>query len=156
MDGPKLSVSFQGMHKYEQTEEDKEFESRFLDTIGSAIDKHFYSKIVGTTFSNSDGTNRQDLVVRCRPFEFLDLYREPENPTDSNAVYVATKAGAKLGYLDRYAAAEIAGDFDLCGRIWLAMIRAVSRKSKERPAGVVICLFRLTEEYVRTHQAKSS
>jgi hypothetical protein len=42
-------------------------------------------------------------------FEFLDLYREPENTPDRNAIYVATKAGAKLGYLNRHAATEIAG-----------------------------------------------
>jgi hypothetical protein len=146
MDVPKLNISFQEMHKHDLSEGDKEFESKFLAIIGSAIDKHFYSKVVEITFNNSDGTNRQDLVKECRVFEFVDLYREPQNRADPNAVCVATKAGSKLGYLDRHAASEIARDFDVRGKVWLAMVRAVSLRSKDRTAGVVLCLCRLTED----------
>ena len=109
MDELKFKISFQEMHKHALSEDDKEFDRQFLSIIGSAIDKHFYSKVVGVTFDNSDGVNRQDLLGKCQMFEFLDLYREPENTPDRNAIYVATKAGAKLGYLNRHAATEIAG-----------------------------------------------
>jgi hypothetical protein len=155
VDELRFKISFQEIHEHAPSEEDKEFDRQFLAIIGSAIDKHFYSKIVGVTLDNSDGINRQDLVGKCRMFEFLDLYREPEN-TDRNAIYVATKVGVKLGYLDRQAASEIAKDFDVRGKVWLAMVRVVSPKSKDRAAGMVLCLCRLTDEFVRTHPAKSS
>jgi hypothetical protein len=156
VDELKFKISFQEMHKHALSEEDKEFDRQFLAIIGSAIDKHFYSKLVGVTFNNSDGINRQDLIRTCRMFEFLDLYREPENTADRDAIYVTTKAGAKLGYLDRHAASEIARDFDVRGKVWLAMVRAVTPKSKDRAAGMVLCLCRLTDEFVRTHPVKSS
>jgi hypothetical protein len=49
VDELKFKISFQEMHKHALSEDDKEFDRQFLSIIGSAIDKHFYSKVVGVT-----------------------------------------------------------------------------------------------------------
>jgi len=68
---------------------------------------HFFSKIVGVTHANTDGSDRQDIIARCHPFETLDLAREEENPVDGNAIAVRRSDGDQLGYLPAELAADV-------------------------------------------------
>lgn len=69
--------------------------------------RHFHTKIVGVSHPNSDGSDRQEHIRKCRHFEALDLDHEESNPHDPNAVRVLRKTGEQLGYLRAELAAEI-------------------------------------------------
>jgi hypothetical protein len=51
--------------------------------------------------------NYQDTLVRVRAGEPVTLVREPGNRFDTNAIYVTTGDGHKLGYLPRADAATL-------------------------------------------------
>ena len=92
----------------------------------------FYTKIVGVTFSNFDGTNRQDLIEEMEEAmdgeadaPILTLVRERGNPYDSNAVAVMDPQGRQLGYLSKEVAASIATDIDQ-GTSYRAILRAIT------------------------------
>jgi hypothetical protein len=149
-----IAVSFQELHRYQPTPEDREFEEQVGRVLGRSVDKQFYTKAVGVTFPNSDGSNRQTFISGLTKFDLLDLVREPSNPADGHAVRVESRTGVTLGYLDRYVAAEIAEDFDKRGRIWLAIVRRVIPREGDHNASLIMLLCRLTEEYVAEHPAK--
>lgn len=76
--------------------------------------KHFFTKVVGVTHENRDGSSRQDIIRQCsialpgRKFlEQLDLDHEDENPYDPNAVAVKRETGEQLGYLSAELAEEV-------------------------------------------------
>ncbi|MCH9020195.1 MAG: HIRAN domain-containing protein [Proteobacteria bacterium] len=50
--------------------------------------RSFHTKVVGVTFRNNDGSDRQDIIARCRPGDELALSSEPENPHADHAVAV--------------------------------------------------------------------
>lgn len=69
--------------------------------------KSFYTKVVGVTFPNDDGSSRQQILKRCRRGEYLTLVYSPV-PQDRNAVKVCrASTGEQIGWLSRELAAEI-------------------------------------------------
>jgi hypothetical protein len=67
---------------------------------------HFFSKVVGVTYQNDDGSDRQTIISGCSPFE--NLYAEHiEAPEDSNAMRVYTEQGLQIGHLSRELAADV-------------------------------------------------
>ena len=79
----------------------------------SAEGQEKYTKVVGVTHKNADGSSRQRILKRMRreerDHERVDLEHEPENPYDENAVKVLNSDGEQLGYLERGLAADIVG-----------------------------------------------
>ena len=69
-----------------------------------------YTKIVGVTFENEDGTHRQsnleELDQQVYPI-VVHLQWEPDNPYDPHAVAVFGPSGKQLGYLHRSLAYSI-------------------------------------------------
>ena len=78
----------------------------------------FFTKIVGVTFANPDGTDRQELIedlddmLQNNPFVDLLLQREPDNAYDSNAIQVLDEKGRQLGYLSRAVCTTLAPMMD--------------------------------------------
>ena len=68
---------------------------------------HFFTKLVGVTFQNDDGSDRQTIISECSPFEVLQMDHEEDNPHDPNAVRVCTQGGQQLGHLSRELAVEV-------------------------------------------------
>lgn len=68
--------------------------------------------LVGESYDNHDGCNRQDELLQCDPGEAVELTREPDNPYDANAVLVRSCRGIGIGYLNRADAAAIAPAID--------------------------------------------
>jgi len=102
--------------------------------------RHFFTKVVGVTFANRDGTKRQHVFSRCRRFERLLVAREEDNPVDPNAVWVRRLNGEQLGYLERQLAAEIAPRLRR-GWQYAALIKAIVGGEPSAPTlGVVIAL----------------
>jgi len=76
-----------------------------------------YLDIVGESFKNPDGTDRQEIIAKyCKPNKRVKLEREPENTHDKNAisVWVETEPGkyAQIGYVERKLAADLAPALD--------------------------------------------
>ena len=68
---------------------------------------HFFTKVAGVTHANRDGSERQDIIAVCEPFETLDLDHEEDNPVDANAIAVRRRSGEQLGYLPAELAADV-------------------------------------------------
>lgn len=70
-------------------------------------DKWIFTKVVGVSHKNSDGSYRRKIIRRCRVPEELQLVPEPDNPFDSNAIAVCRANGEQLGYLNQRLAADM-------------------------------------------------
>ena len=60
--------------------------------------KNVKLKVVGVTFSNEDGTNRQFIIGRLDKNSNIVLRREPHNKFDVNAIAVWSDLG-QVGYI---------------------------------------------------------
>ena len=69
--------------------------------------KVIYTKIVGVTFDNEDGINRQEIIKTLTPKQELNVIAEPLNPFDSNCQRVETKDGKQVGNIKRELAIDM-------------------------------------------------
>ena len=91
----------------------------------------FFTKVVGVSHNNEDGTSRQAIVRCCREGESLLLQREPNNQFDANAVRVLRQNGEQLGYLPAHVVGTgIASDLD-GGRTFHVIVDAITGRDKE-------------------------
>lgn len=72
------------------------------------------TKLVGVTFDNPDGTNRQEIIRReVRKGMKLVAVPEPDNPVDPNAITVCVRyrfgRSSQVGYLSASLARDLAG-----------------------------------------------
>ncbi|HEY1605588.1 MAG TPA: HIRAN domain-containing protein [Allosphingosinicella sp.] len=57
--------------------------------------------VVGESFRNEDGSERQEEIARCRAGETVELLRDPENRFDANCVRVVSERGVQIGNISR-------------------------------------------------------
>lgn len=55
----------------------------------------------GESRPNDDGSSRQRELARCRPAEPVKLERQPDNPHDTNAIFVRSVRGVGIGFIAR-------------------------------------------------------
>lgn len=85
---------------------------RFINQ-GDIMDKKIrLTKCMGVTFSNDDGTKRQDLLASLNAGDELKLVREKDNPFDNSAIAIFTKDDQQLGYLKKDLARDLAPNMD--------------------------------------------
>ena len=79
--------------------------------------KSFFTKVVGVTFPNEDGSSRQDIIGGL--IDSLDkgdiplsLERQLNNQHDPNAVAVRSPSGKQLGFLSKQVSETIAPILD--------------------------------------------
>ena len=105
--------------------------------------RSIHTKVVGVTFQNSDGSDRQDIIRRrCRSGDELALSSEPDNPHADHAVAVyVTKKGwlggvktYQIGYLpDDSGAGQEAFDHIESGRGGAAQINEITGGTRDKP-----------------------
>ena len=100
------------------------------------------TKVVGVTFPNPDGSDRQRIIARCHPGEDLALVHEPNNPHDNCAVAVRRKTwlgrmGKQLGHLDARLAREIV-NHAAAGRQFACTLRFVTGGRNGKNYGATI------------------
>ena len=66
-----------------------------------------YTKVMGVTHKNDDGTSRQELLGLCSEGDELYLYRDEYNEYDPNAIQVDSPDG-QVGFLSRTIAKKLA------------------------------------------------
>ena len=91
----------------------------------------FYTKIVGVTYPNDDGTSKQKILAKCRIGENLILKHTPI-PEDDNAVKVLRKNGDQIGWLSSAVAREISALLDQGCRVD-AVISDLTGGTKDKP-----------------------
>ncbi len=69
--------------------------------------------LVGENQLNSDGSYRQKILQRCLPGARVEIFREPENQYDKDAIYVVlSEAKQGIGYIARADTALLAAALD--------------------------------------------
>ena len=63
------------------------------------MDNSLIAYVIGVTYTNADGTSRQEIIGNCKKEDELILLRELSNPNDLNTIKVCTFK--KLGFLSR-------------------------------------------------------
>jgi hypothetical protein len=115
--------------------------------------KHFFTKVVGVTNKNEDGSSRQTVIARCRPLEKLVLVHEDENPVDSNAIAVRRQNGEQMGYLAAKLAAEVTEN-DRQGYRYAAFITAITGGNEDHPIRGVNLVMIVAEPGVSNQDAQ--
>ena len=71
-----------------------------------------HAKIVGVTYDNPDGINRQDIISSLKSNSPIFLKRDYANIYDPNAIKVVDSGGVQLGFISRELASQIAPQMD--------------------------------------------
>jgi hypothetical protein len=97
---------------------------------------HFYTKVVGISHLNDDGSDRQDIARKCRPWESLSLIHDESNPHDKNAIRVMRENGEQLGYLSSDLAAEVV-ERTKAGYSYIVLVKDITGgKGQKRNCGI--------------------
>ena len=67
--------------------------------------------VVGIRRKNPDGSRRQDIICTLREGDPIQLYRDPNNAKDPNAIEVHSKKG-QIGFIKAFRAEELAPQMD--------------------------------------------
>ena len=67
----------------------------------------FDAKVVGLTYPNADGSDRQEIARELQPQDELRLSPEPENRFDKHAIALLAPDGRQIGYCDSRLAGEL-------------------------------------------------
>lgn len=119
--------------------------------------RRLFTKIVGVSHKNRDGSDRQSAIARCRSMEALVLKHEADNPVDSNAVAIHRMSGEQLGYVSADLAEEIVS-MSQGGRghyPYVVAITGSGSRDSMRGVNIVIVIaehgvsFQRVQEYVR-------
>lgn len=152
--GVAFSITFDGPRKYQQTDEDIDFEQRVREAIGEQfIEKAFYVKVVGVTFRNGDGSRRLPIIRKCQMFESLQLRHDTSDTRFPEAVGVHRKDGGQLGFLDARLAAEVLRAAR-AGYCWFPVFRGPNQH-EGRTVGGIVYLMKLTGQYAIQHPPKA-
>ena len=99
----------------------------------TAIRREMRTKVVGVTFRNEDGSDRQGYIRRLHSGDPLYLKREPDNKKDPDAVAVLDGGRHQIGHIGRSLAAQLAPVMDGGCRV-SAEATEVTGGTAERPS----------------------
>ena len=77
-----------------------------IDSNKLKVARDFYSKVVGVTFGNEDGTSRQEIIRSCKEGDDLILKPVPTKEYPE-AIGVFTNSGKQLGHITAELAREL-------------------------------------------------
>lgn len=108
--------------------------------------KEFYSKVVGVTFKNDNGSDRQAILKKCRQGEKLHLVHKPtaEYP---EAMAVCRANGEQLGHLKTEVAEEVLEALEEGIAVGCEMSE-LTGGTKDRPTrgcNILVCFWDLKE-----------
>jgi hypothetical protein len=71
----------------------------------------YSEEVVGVYKKNSNGSRRQSYIRRLKAGDPIQLYRDPNNSEDPNAIKVHSKKG-QIGFIKAFRAQELAPQMD--------------------------------------------
>jgi len=74
--------------------------------------RHLFAKVAGVTFPNDDGSERQEIIRRCKPGEQLALRPDAYNEYSIFATQVVRRNGEQLGHAPEYLAERIVNEIE--------------------------------------------
>jgi hypothetical protein len=103
--------------------------------------RHLFTKIAGVTFQNDDGSERQEIISRCRISEPLSLRHQRDNGFSEYATAVCRVNGEQLGYLPEFLAEQICEEVE-AGFSVQGILKNRTGGTADKPArGVNIIVF---------------
>jgi hypothetical protein len=118
--------------------------------------RDWHTKVVGVTFPNTDGGDRQHLISAIvQVGAEAHLVADPTNPHDANAhgvwieyrSWFILKRRAQIGFLSAWVAKDIASK-KRTGHSFRATVASVTGGTNGRSFGVVL---RITETWISPH-----
>ena len=94
--------------------------------------RHNFAKVAGVTFPNDDGSERQEIIRRCKAGEHLILRHQPDNAYSEFAVQVLRKNGQQIGHAPEYLAEWICKELR-AGYRAAGVIRNVTGGTPDKP-----------------------
>jgi hypothetical protein len=94
--------------------------------------RHAFAKVAGVTYPNTDGSERQEIVKRCKSGERLILRHESDNAYSEFAVQVLRENGEQLGYVPEYLAERICQELE-SGYLVEGFLNRVTGGTSDRP-----------------------
>jgi len=94
--------------------------------------RHAFAKVAGVTFPNDDGSERQAIIRRCKPGEYLTLRHEPDNEYSEFAIQVLRENGEQLGHAPEYLAQGICQEIEE-GYTAIGVIKNVTGGTRDKP-----------------------
>ena len=88
------------------TDENSETEVSHFDLSKAEIENDFYSKVVGVTFKNADGSDRQKIVSECKAGDDI-IFKPVPTKQYPDAIGVFTTNGKQLGHVKSELALEL-------------------------------------------------
>jgi len=92
-------------------------------------EKRTHTKIAGVTYSNEDGTQRQDIIKTLIVGQELSVEHDSTNPFDANCQNLTTDTGQLVGNLKRELAADVRNG-QLYGWTYMAKVKDITGKDK--------------------------
>jgi hypothetical protein len=108
----------------------------------------FTTKVVGSTYKNPDGLNRQQIIKMCKAGERIKLIREPNNPRDVFAIGVFRESGEQIGYLAKHVATdnELPYHMDRGGQVYATVSKIIAERSGlQRAKKTYYCIIELVK-----------
>lgn len=81
-------------------------ESTKVDPSSLKVEREFFTKVVGVTFGNDDGSSRQEIISKCKEGDDV-IFRPISMKGHPEAIGVFTAGGKQLGFLDAELATEL-------------------------------------------------
>ncbi|MEE9337026.1 MAG: hypothetical protein V3U87_03020 [Methylococcaceae bacterium] len=94
-----------------------------LDRL-NIVNKSHTTKVVGVTFDNEDGVNRQQILTQLYSGSNIKLVKDIDNSFDKYAIKVITEFGC-IGYLSREEAFRFSQKYILLGECFIASLKQV-------------------------------
>ncbi len=88
------------------TDENSENEVSHFDLSKAEIERDFYSKVVGVTFKNSDGSDRQKIISKCKVGDDI-IFKPVPTKQYPDAIGVFTTKGKQIGHVKADLALEL-------------------------------------------------
>lgn len=77
-----------------------------VKAVTQNVERDFYSKVVGVTFGNDDGTSRQEYIKKLKPGQEL-IFKPVPTPEYPDAIGVFTLKGKQIGHVKADLATEL-------------------------------------------------
>lgn len=94
--------------------------------------RHTFAKVAGVTFPNDDGSERQQIIRRCKAGEQLVLRHQPDNAYSEFAIQVLRKNGQQIGHAPEYLAEWICNELR-SGYRAVGVIRNITGGTRDKP-----------------------
>ena len=76
-----------------------QFDDGFYGGMWHFVDRYFHTKIAGAKYANDNGSNRVEIIRRCKPLDLLVIQWDKGNRYDYYRKMVSRQSGEQLGFL---------------------------------------------------------